>query len=49
MKKIVRALIRINYIKSLLLNFACFDFRTAIRMPVLLGYGIKIDQIYRGG
>ncbi|MDM8312061.1 Acetyltransferase (isoleucine patch superfamily) [Clostridium cadaveris] len=41
-------ILRINVIKSIIFNFKMLPFKDAIKFPILLSYGIKIDGVKRG-
>lgn len=34
--------------KTIYINFKCFDFKTAIRMPIILGPDVKIGNVCKG-
>lgn len=34
--------------KTIYFNFRCFDFKTAIKLPVLLSHDVKLGKLYKG-
>ena len=39
---------KINLLKTIYFNFKVFNFKTAIKLPVVLGWHFKIKQIHKG-
>ena len=49
LNRIFRAIIRVNWIKTVYYNYRLFSAKVAIKMPLLVDNSVIIRRLHRGG